>query len=195
MTNWKEDMISRIQEERLEKEIKDMEVDFTKHREEINQEFDNLCKEIEELDYDSSIHMERIGGVGECLRRFTVLGIEYSLYITENQIIITAYYNEQEISKQICLVVGEVGEPKWVRYINGKEDEKSIKKLDTTKFNYTEILNILMDNAYKEGNDEIKNLKIKKQDDIENLKIKKQREIHENKTLEDFLNGSDVQNQ
>lgn len=186
MANWKEDMISRIQEEKLEKEIKDMAVDFTKDREKINQEFDDLCKEIIEQDYDSSIQILEIIGAGGCTRSFAALGIEYRLYIKKNEIMIAAFYNEntQDMVKQTYLIEGSVGEDKSVKCFNGKGVMQLERKLNTTEFDYNLILDILMNNAYKEVNDEIKN-----------LKTKKQREIHENKSLEDLLNSTDFRNQ
>lgn len=194
MANWKEDMISRIKQERLEKEIKDMEVDFTKHRKEINQEFDNLCKEIEELDYDSSIHMNRIVGNGNCLRKLTVLGVEYSLLIEKNQISIIAKKNEGCTSYQIYRVVGDVGQDKIAQYTR-EEDIKLINewskmknKLDTKDFDYKKILDTLMDNAYTEIYNKIEDLEIKSMQE-------KARQTIADKGLENLLNSTDFRNQ
>lgn len=174
MVNWKEDIIKRVKEEKLEKEIKDMVVDFKKDKEKINQEFDNLCKEIEDLDYDSSIHMNKIGGNGDCLRKFTVLGVEYSLLVETSQISIIAVKDECE-SYQIYRVLGTVGEDKYTQYVR-KEDikqqlsvlEKINNKLNTTDFDYNKILDTLMGSAYEEINQ-----KIQKREIINNSQVKK----------------------
>ena len=205
MANWKEDMISRIQEERLEKEIKDMEVDFTKHREEINQEFDNLCKDIVELDYDSSIHMEKIDEVDKPSRRLTVLGIDFWLSIKKHEISIECSENHKSggyefnfsIGKQTYQVfVGKDGS-KYYKYLSDyylNENDKSInppfqsKELDRKDFDYNKILDTLMDKVYTE---------IKK--DREDLEIKsiqeKARQTIADKGFEDLLNSTDFRNQ
>lgn len=193
MSNWKENIISKVKKEKLEKEIKDMVVDFKKDKEKINQEFDELCKEIEDLDYDSSIHMNKIGGNGECLRKFTVLGVEYSLLVETSQISIIAEKGESD-SYQIYRVLGGSGENKYAQYLR-KEDIKPLSKLDkinneldTTDFDYNKILDTLMDRAYEEIYNKIEDLEIKSMQE-------KARQTIADKGLEDLLNSTDFRNQ
>ena len=173
MANWKEDMISRIQEERLEKEIKDMTVDFTKDREKISQEFDKLCKDIVELEYDSSIHMEKIDKDNEYSRKFTVLGIRYWLAIKEHEISIGYTWGQSEfdftIGKQTYQVFVGIYGSKYYKYLsysdiylnkNDKYDKYKnsifqFKELDSKDFDYNKILDTLMDKAYTEINEVI----------------------------------------
>lgn len=191
MSNWKENIISRVKKEKLEKEIKDMVVDFKKDKEKINQEFDELCKEIEDLDYDSSIHMNKISGNGECLRKFTVLGVEYSLLVETSQISIIAVKGESE-SYQIYRVLGGSGENKYAQYLR-KEDIKQLNKqdkinneLDTTDFDYNKILDTLMDRAYEEINQKMQQeeldrmcQKLKESGIINNSEVEKAKDIWE----------------
>lgn len=170
MANWKEDMISRIQEKRLAKEIQDMEVDFTKHIKEINQEFDNLCKNIVELDYDSSIKMENLSEKSEYSRCFRVFGIAYYLQIKKNEISITCCEeNKLDLIKAIDVesyrVIGDTaGVYKVYEYFStnewankGQKDKlfSEYESFKSKEFNYKEILNTLMDMAYRDVNETI----------------------------------------
>ena len=157
--DWKEDIIVRIKEKKLEKELQDMEIDLTKDAEDISQEFDNLWKDIVELDFDSNITMQKIDGKDNCFRKLTVLDVEYGLYITKNRIqIIAVYQKNKEITfNHIFKIIGGVGQDKYGKFLvedDGVETtppdifSNYFKLIDFYYKSYSEILNNLMGRLY-----------------------------------------------
>ena len=138
------------------KEIADIVVDFTEQREEISQEFDNLCKEIIELDWYDSISMQKIGGNGSCSRKFIVLEVEYSLYITKNKIeVIGVYQKNKELHTKFSYgVLGDFGKQKYGYFL--VEDDELVENEAGERFNfqdfdyknYNRILDILLSRVY-----------------------------------------------
>ena len=169
MVYWKDDIISKVKE----KEIKGMKIDFIKDRKKISEKFDDLCAEIEKLDYDSSIEMQKNGGNDDYLRKFKVLGIEYDLYVSENEISIICYKDGKCISHQIYRVTGNVGEDKFGQYLRKDQIKKPSEsdRLETKVFDYEQILDILMDRVYEAVFADIERIKLQKMRGCHNKKI------------------------
>ena len=168
MVYWKADIIKKVRE----KEIKGMKIDFTKNRRKISEKFDNLCEEIKEIDYDSSIEMQKIGGNSDYLRKFKVLGIEYNLHVSENEISIICYKDDKCISHQIYRVTGNIGEDKFGQYLRKDQIKKTSETdmLENKFFDYDQILDDLMNRVYEDVMIEMNRLKLQKMREGHNKK-------------------------
>ena len=161
MVYWKEDIIKKVRE----KEIKGMKIDFTKKMKKISEEFDKLYEEIKKyIGYDPSIEMQKFGGDSGYLRKLKILGIEYNLHVSENEISIICYKDDKCISHQIYRVTGNIGEEKFGQYLRNDQIKKPSESdmLEDNFFDYNEILDNLMNRAYEDVMAEMNRLKLQK---------------------------------